>query len=65
MDNFAKHFDDVMAMTHEDGHVDKFVMRYFDIRFSNTVTLSASVVVQNLVQWALEDRKTYNPDGSL
>ena len=66
MDNFAKHFDDVMSMTHKDGHVDKFQMRYFDIRFSNICNFKCrSCGTEFSSQWALEDRKTYNPDGPI
>jgi hypothetical protein len=32
---FAKHFDNAMATTDQDGSLSEFKMRYFDIRFSN------------------------------
>lgn len=66
MDNFADSFDDVMAMTHEDGHVDELKMKYFDIRFSNICNFKCrSCGTEFSSQWALEDKKTYNPDGPI
>ena len=66
MDNFADHFDEVMGMTHEDGTVDEFKMRYFDIRFSNICNFKwRTCGTEFSSQWALEDRKTYNPDGPI
>ena len=34
-DHFAKYFDEVVTTTQDDGTVEDFKMRYFDIRFSN------------------------------
>ena len=34
-EQFAKHFDSIVPTTQEDGTVEDFKMRYFDIRFSN------------------------------
>lgn len=66
MDNFADHFEEVMGMTHEDGTVDEFKMRYFDIRFSNICNFKCRTCgTEFSSQWALEDRKTYNPDGPI
>ena len=66
MDNFAGHFDEVMNMTHKDGTVDEFKMRYFDIRFSNICNFKCRTCgTEFSSQWALEDRKTYNPDGPI
>lgn len=66
MDNFAEHFDEVMGMTHTDGTVDEFKMRYFDIRFSNICNFKCRTCgTEFSSQWALEDRKTYNPDGPI
>ena len=59
MDNFADHFEEVMGMTHEDGTVDEFKMRYFDIRFSNICNFKCRTCgTEFSSQWALEDRKT-------
>jgi MoaA/NifB/PqqE/SkfB family radical SAM enzyme len=66
MDNFADNFDEVMSMTHTDGTVDEFKMRYFDIRFSNICNFKCRTCgTEFSSQWALEDRKTYNPDGPI
>ena len=66
MDNFADRFDEVMDMTHKDGTVDEFKMRYFDIRFSNICNFKCRTCgTEFSSQWALEDRKTYNPDGPI
>ena len=66
MDNFADHFDEVRNMTHKDGTVDEFKMRYFDIRFSNICNFKCRTCgTEFSSQWALEDRKTYNPDGPI
>ena len=32
---YAKHFDNAIATTNQDGSLSEFKMRYFDIRFSN------------------------------
>lgn len=64
MDHFSKHFDEVMSMTREDGTVDEFKMRYFDIRFSNICNFKCRTCgTEFSSQWALEDKKTFNPDG--
>lgn len=66
MDNFSKHFDEVMAMTHTDGTVDEFKMRYFDIRFSNICNFKCRTCgTEFSSQWALEDKRTFNPDGPI
>jgi len=66
IDNFSQYFDDVMAVTHEDGTVDDFKMRYFDIRFSNICNFKCRTCgTEFSSQWALEDRKTFNPDGPM
>lgn len=64
--NFGNYFDEVMAMTHTDGHVDEFKMRYFDIRFSNICNFKCRTCgTEFSSQWALEDKKTWNPDGPI
>lgn len=64
IDNYGKYFDDSMFMTHEDGEVDEFKMRYFDIRFSNICNFKCrSCGTEFSSQWAIEDKKTWNPDG--
>ena len=64
IEHFGKYFDESMAMTHEDGTVDEMRMRYFDIRFSNICNFKCrSCGSEFSSQWALEDKKTWNPDG--
>lgn len=66
MDHFTKHFDEVMSMTREDGTVDEFKMRYFDIRFSNICNFKCRTCgTEFSSQWAMEDKKTFNPDGPI
>jgi len=66
IEHFGKHFDESLAMTREDGHVDEFKMRYFDIRFSNICNFKCrSCGSEFSSQWALEDKKTWNPDGPI
>ena len=66
IEHFGKYFDESMAMTHEDGTVDEMRMRYFDIRFSNICNFKCrSCGSEFSSQWALEDKKTWNPDGPI
>lgn len=66
LDHFKKYFDDAMSMTHTDGTVDQFKMRYFDIRFSNICNFKCRTCgTEFSSQWAMEDKKTYNPDGPI
>jgi MoaA/NifB/PqqE/SkfB family radical SAM enzyme len=64
IEHFGKYFDESIGMTHEDGTVDEMKMRYFDIRFSNICNFKCrSCGSEFSSQWALEDKKTWNPDG--
>lgn len=64
IEHFGKYFDESLAMTHTDGTVDEMKMRYFDIRFSNICNFKCrSCGSEFSSQWALEDKKTWNPDG--
>lgn len=66
IDNFQQHFDDAISSTQTDGTVDDFKMRYFDIRFSNICNFKCrSCGTEFSSQWALEDKKTFNPDGDV
>lgn len=66
LEHFGKHFDESMAMTHEDGTVDEFKMRYYDIRFSNICNFKCRTCGGEFSsQWAIEDKKTYKPDGPI
>ena len=63
IDNFKHYFDESVSMTHTDGHVDEFKMRYFDIRFSNICNFKCrSCGSEFSSQWALEDKKTWDKD---
>ncbi len=66
LDNFKQHFDEAMSMTHTDGTVDELRMRYFDIRFSNICNFKCRTCgTEFSSQWALEDKRTFNPDGPI
>lgn len=56
-DNFAKYYDELIPSTHEDGTLDNFKMRYFDIRFSNICNFKCRTCgAEFSSQWALENR---------
>lgn len=66
LEHFGKHFDESMAMTQTDGTVDEFKMRYYDIRFSNICNFKCRTCGGEFSsQWAIEDKKTYKPDGPI
>jgi hypothetical protein len=57
-DRFNKDFDEVIANTKEDGHLDNFKMRYFDIRFSNICNFKCRTCnAEYSTQWEQEDIK--------
>jgi len=62
-DQFAKHFDEVVPTTLEDGTVPEFKMRYFDIRFSNICNFKCRTCgAEFSSQWAAEMRENFQPD---
>lgn len=66
LEHFGKYFDESLEMTHTDGTVDDFKMRYFDIRFSNICNFKCRTCGGEFSsQWAIEDKKTYKPDGPI
>jgi len=66
IEHFGEYFDESLDMTRTDGHVDEFRMRYFDIRFSNICNFKCrSCGSEFSSQWALEDKKVWNPDGPI
>ena len=66
LEHFGKHFDESMAMTHTDGTVDELKMRYYDIRFSNICNFKCRTCGSEFSsQWAIEDKKTFKPDGPI
>lgn len=66
LEHFGKHFDESMAMTQVDGTVDELKMRYYDIRFSNICNFKCRTCGSEFSsQWAIEDKKTFKPDGPI
>lgn len=66
LEHFSKYFDEVMANTQADGTLDDFKMRYYDIRFSNICNLKCRTCGSEFSsQWAIEDKKTFKPDGPI
>lgn len=62
-EHFAKHFDDIVPTTQEDGTVDEFKMRYFDIRFSNICNFKCRTCgAEFSSKWGEEMRKNYDPE---
>lgn len=62
-EQFAKRFDEVVPTTKEDGTVDEFKMRYFDIRFSNICNFKCRTCGSEFSsQWAAEMQKHFQPD---
>jgi organic radical activating enzyme/transcription elongation factor Elf1 len=59
---FNKHIDEVLDNTHEDGHLDNFKMRYFDIRFNNICNFKCRTCNADYSsQWEQEDLKRKVP----
>lgn len=55
---FTQHFDEVIANTQPDGHLDNFKMRYFDIRFNNICNFKCRTCNADYSsQWEQEDLK--------
>jgi len=61
-EQFAKHFDELVPTTQQDGTVDQFKMHYFDIRFSNICNFKCRTCGSEFSsQWAAEMQKNYDP----
>jgi len=61
-EQFGKRFDEVVPTTKEDGTVEEFKMRYFDIRFSNICNFKCRTCGSEFSsQWGLEMNKNYDP----
>lgn len=57
IDNFGKHFDDIVTTTQDDGTVPEFKMVYFDIRFRNICNFKCRTCGSDFSsQWAAEER---------
>lgn len=62
-EHFAKHFDDIVPTTQEDGTVEEFKMRYFDIRFSNICNFKCRTCGSEFSsKWGEEMKKNYDPN---
>ena len=60
-EHFANHFDETVPTTKEDGTVDDFKMRYFDIRFSNICNFKCRTCGSEFSsQWGAEMRKHHD-----
>ncbi len=61
-EHFAKYFDEVVPTTQQDGTVDDFKMRYFDIRFSNICNFKCRTCGSEFSsQWGAEMQKNFDP----
>ena len=61
-EQFGKRFDEVVPTTKDDGTVDEFKMRYFDIRFSNICNFKCRTCGSEFSsQWGAEMQKNYDP----
>ena len=59
-EQFAKHFDSIVPTTQEDGTVEDFKMRYFDIRFSNICNFKCRTCGSEFSsQWGYEMNKHF------
>ena len=62
-EHFAKYFDEIVPTTQEDGTVDEFKMRYFDIRFSNICNFKCRTCGSEFSsKWGEEMRKNFDPN---
>jgi MoaA/NifB/PqqE/SkfB family radical SAM enzyme len=56
--NFGKYFDETVANTNDDGSINDFKMRYYDIRFSNICNFKCRTCGSDFSsQWAAENKK--------
>lgn len=62
-EHFDKYFDEIVPTTQEDGTVDEFKMRYFDIRFSNICNFKCRTCGSEFSsKWGEEMKKNYDPN---
>jgi radical SAM protein with 4Fe4S-binding SPASM domain len=62
LEHFGKHFDEVVPTTKEDGTVENFKMRYYDIRFSNICNFKCRTCGSEFSsQWAAEAKNNWDP----
>lgn len=56
-EQFSEHFDELVPHTHDNGTVENFKMRYFDIRFSNICNFKCRTCgAEFSSQWAKENQ---------
>ena len=56
------HYDEIIPTTQEDGTVEEFKMRYFDIRFSNICNFKCRTCGSEFSsQWGAEMQKNFDP----
>jgi radical SAM protein with 4Fe4S-binding SPASM domain len=61
-EHFAQHYDEIVPTTQEDGTVEEFKMRYFDIRFSNICNFKCRTCGSEFSsQWGAEMQKNFDP----
>ena len=61
-EQFASRFDEIVPTTQEDGTVDEFKMRYFDIRFSNICNFKCRTCGSEFSsKWGEEMKKNFDP----
>jgi radical SAM protein with 4Fe4S-binding SPASM domain len=59
LEQFSNRFDEIVPFTNEDGSVDDFKMRYFDVRFSNICNFKCRTCSAEFSsQWAAENNKS-------
>lgn len=57
LEQFSKYYDDLIPLTGDDGSLDDFKMRYFDIRFSNICNFKCRTCgAEFSSQWAQENK---------
>jgi radical SAM protein with 4Fe4S-binding SPASM domain len=62
-EHFGKYFDDIVPTTQDDGTVEEFKMRYYDIRFSNICNFKCRTCGSEFSsQWAAEQRANHDPN---
>lgn len=60
-EQFGKYFDEIVPQTEEDGFLNKFEMKYIDIRFSNICNFKCRTCgAEFSSRWATEDKKHSN-----
>lgn len=62
-EHFAKYFDEIVPTTQDDGTVEDFKMRYFDIRFSNICNFKCRTCGSEFSsKWGEEMKKNFDPN---